>query len=192
MGSSSKWKKLIQDTDTISYIKDGTDIRVIIEARQYDDGWEIVKKYIGGGVNFVETYSAQTSSELRRLLKQLRAERDLSKNEIRDITNFRKKSLKVLVKRGWKENGVEKWFFSINDDFNNFITVRYGKEIDVDIVMEEQLKYIEEKLTQRLFDVLGLQEVDLAINQHIYYYSKKATYYIEQENLDVDFQFLFE
>lgn len=192
MGTQTKWKKLVHDAETISYVKDLSEYRVIIEARQYDDGWEIVKKYLGGGLNFVETYNAQSTAELRRLLKQLRSEKDLSRNEIKDITKFKKRSLRVLVRRGWKEAEVEKWFFSIGDDFTNYICVRYGRDIDVDIVMEEQLKYIEEKIIDKLFDVLGLREENRSINQSVYYYTKKTNFFIDQEDSEFDFQFVME
>lgn len=187
-----KWKKLLQDSDTISYVKDSGEYKVIIEARQYEDGWEIVKKYLGSGVNFAETYSAQSSHELKRILKRLRSERDLSRADIKDIAAFKKKQLRVLVKRGWKEQNVEKWFFSIGEDYSNHIVIRYGRDIDVDIVMEEQLKYIEDRLLVKLFDVLGLGDLEEGVNQTVYYFSKKTSAYVEPEDAQIDFEFLFE
>jgi len=187
-----KWKKLIHDSETISYVKESGEYKVILEARQYDDGWEIVKKYLGSGINFAETYSAQSSEEVRKVLKHLRQEKDLSRSEIKDISRFKKKVPKVYVKRGWKEANVEKWFFSISDDFANFVVVRYGKELVVDVVMEEQLKYIEEKLIAKLYDVLGIAEEPFNIQQNIYYFSKKTTSFLEGEDEDFDVEFLFE
>lgn len=186
-----KWKKLIHDSETISYVKEGNEYRIIIEARQYDDGWEIVKKYLGSGINFAETYTAQSFEEVRKVLKHLRQEKDLSRSEIKDISRFKKKSPKVHVKRGWKEANVEKWHFSISDDYANYIIVRYGKELCVDIVMEEQLKYIEEKLLAKLYDVLGIANEPFNIQQNIYYFSKKTTSYLEGDD-DIDIEFLFE
>lgn len=192
MSNHVKWKKLISDQETVSYIKETGEYKVIIEARQNEDGWDIIKKYLGSGVNFAETYSAQSPSELRKLLKSLRTEKDLSKNEIKDITKFKQKNLKVLVKRGWKTQGAEKWHFSISDDYANYITIQYGNEVHVDIVMEERLKYIEEKLIAKLYEVLGLEDVQEALNQHIYYFTKKTSSYYESANSEIDFEFLFE
>ena len=190
--SAVKWKKLIQDSETIRYVKDAGEYRVIVEARGYDDGWEIVKKYLGSGMNFTETYSAQSEPEAIRLVKHLCKEKDLSVNQIHDIARFKKRNLKVMVRRGWKEDAVEKWYFSINDDFSNHIIVRYGREIDVDIVMEEQLKYIEDKILARLYDVLGLGGSEEAINQTIYYFTKRTTSYLESDSSDISFEFLYE
>ena len=192
MSVRTQWKKLIHDSETISYVKNMGDYRVIIEARQYDDGWEIVKKYVGAGVNHAETYSAQSSAELRGLLKHLRSEKDLSRREIRGIKDFKKKMLKVMVRRGWKEDNVEKWYFAINENYSNFVMVRYGRIIDVAIVMEEQLKHIEEKIIARLYEVLGLHESDRSIDQNIYYFSKKTTYFLENDNENVGFEFVFD
>ncbi len=192
MGSKIAWKKLISDSETISYVKNVGDYRIIIEARQFDEGWEIVKKYLGAGLNFVETYSAHSPAELRSLLKHLRSERDLSRNEIKDISRFKKKTLKVLVRRGWKERTVEKWFFGINDNFSNYVVIRYGKELDVDIVMEEQLKYIEDKVITKLYEVLGISDTEQPINQAVYYFTKKTNAYLETDIGDYEFSFYYE
>ncbi len=173
-------------------MKQKDEYRVIIEARQYDDGWEIVKKYLGSGINFAETYTAHTLEEVRKVLKHLRQEKDLSRSEIKDISRFKKKSPKVYIKRGWKEPNVEKWFFSISEDYANYVVVRYGKELMVDIVMEEQLKYIEEKLLAKLYGVLGISDEPFPIQQNIYYFSKKTSTYIEGDTQDFDVEFLFE
>ncbi len=191
MNNRAKWKKLVQTTDIVSYIKDLGEYKAIIEARRLSGGWEIVKKYLGSGLNFVETYNARTHSELRRLLKTLRSEKDLSQNEINSIHRFRQKNLKVLVKRSYKTREVEKWYFSINDDYSNFITVYYGNEIVIDIIMEGQLKYIEEQIVDKLYDVLGLHDEECPITQHIYYFSKKTSQYIDTDS-SYDLQFVIE
>ena len=190
--AKAKWKKLINDSETVSYVKNLGEYRIIIEARHYPDGWEIIKKYVGSGINFSEQYTAQTSSELKAVLKQLRSEKELTRTEIRDIARFKKKNLRVSIRRAYKTDSVEKWHFSIQDNFANFITVRYGKELDVDIVMEEQLKYIEEKILGKLYETLGLDFEDAPISQHVYYFSKKTDYYLEAPEDDVEVEFVFE
>lgn len=187
-----KWKKLIHDSETISYVKEVGEYRIILEARHYDDGWEIVKKYLGAGINFAETYTAQSFEEVRRVLKHLRQEKDLSRSEIKDISRFKKKSPKVHVKRGWKEQNVEKWHFSISDNYANYVIIRYGKELCIDVVMEEQLKYIEDKILARLYEVLGVHNEPFSIQQNVYYFSKKTMSYVEADDAELDVEFLFE
>ena len=188
---TTKWKRLVNDSETVSYIKNLGAYKVIIEARNYPDGWEIIKKYVGSGINFSETYSAQSSNELKQLLKHLRSEKELSRAEIRDIANFKKKPLRVQIKRAYKTPDVEKWHFSINENFSNFITVHYGDELEIDIVMEQQLKYIEEKILGKLYETLGLDFEDAPINQHIYYYNKKTNYYLESPEDETDVELVF-
>lgn len=189
---SNQWKRLVNDSHTVSYVKHLGEYRVIIEARNEEDGWEIIKKYVGGGINFSETYNAQSPSELKQLLKYLRREKDLSKSEIRDITNFKKKPLAVQVRRAYKTDGVEKWYFSISDNFANFITVHYADELHIDIVMEQQLKYIEGKILGKLYETLGLDFEDAPIHQNIYYFNKKANYFLEAPLDDANVEFVFE
>ena len=186
------WKKLIQDSDTVSYEKNLGDYRIIIEARNTEQGWEIIKKYVGGGVNFAETYNAKTTGELRTLLKHLRTEKDLSKTEIKDINRFRKKDLKIQIKRAYKTKDVEKWNFCITDSYANYITVNYQDELVIDIVMEQRLKYIEENIIEKLYDVLAIDEQEQPIQQNIYYFSKKSSSYIDEQESDMDVEFIFE
>ena len=189
---TTKWKRLVNDTHTISYVKNLGEYRIIIEARNEENGWEIIKKYVGSGINFSETYNAHSTGELKNLLKHLRSEKELSRAEIRDIAKIKKRPLRVQIKRAYKTSSVEKWHFSINDNYTNFITVHYGNELEIDIVMEQQLKYIEEKILHRLYEALGLDAEDAPINQHIYYFNKKSDYYLEAPEDDVDVEFVFE
>jgi hypothetical protein len=177
---TSGWKKLIDNTDTISFIKSKLDHSIIIEARHYDTGWEIVKKYVGNEVNFTEQYSASSSDELKRLLNRLKAERELSLTEIKALSQYKKKQLKLDLKRIYQERNVEKWVFALNNTTNNVI-VRYGKTISVDIMMEERLKYIEEKIVMKLFESFGLDENDRDTELTIFYFTKKTNYFFENE-----------
>ena len=185
------WKKLIQDSDTVSYEKNLGDYRIIIEARNTDAGWDIIKKYVGGGINFAETYTAKSTGELKNLLKHLRAEKDLSKNEIQDINAFRRKDVRVQIQRAYKTDDVEKWNFCITDSYANYVTIYYGRELTIDIVMEQRFKYIEENIIQKLYEVLAIDNNEQAIQQNIYYFSKKSSNYTEAED-DVDVEFIFE
>lgn len=187
------WKKLIQDSDTVSYVKNLGDYRIIIEARNTDAEWEIIKKYVGGGINFAETYTAKTTGELKTLLKHLRSEKDLSKTEINDINSFRNKDVRVQVKRAYKTETVEKWNFCITDNYSNYITVHYtNQELIIDIVMEQRLKYIEENIIEKLYDVLAIDKEEYAIQQNIYYFSKKSSTHSETQEEEVDVEFIFE
>lgn len=183
--TTSAWKKVVSNADTLSFTKQKDDVSVIIEARHYDTGWEIVKKYVGDDINFVEQYTAGSSDELKRLLAKLKEERDLSSTEIKTISSFRKRQLKLDMKRVWQERHVEKWVFAFNNNYTNTVTVHYGRTIHVDVIMEEKLKYIEEKLVMKLFETLGLDENEHDTELTIHYFSKKTTYFFENEEEDM-------
>ncbi len=191
MDRSKKWKKLVNNAHTVAYEKKLGDYRIIIEARNQDNGWEIIKKYIGSGINFNESYNAQNSSELKTILKQLRNEKELTKAEIHDINRFKKKPLRVQLRRAYKTSEVEKWHFSINDDFTNIVTIHYADELEIDVVMEQQLKYVEEKILAKLYETLGVDFQETSIQQHIYYYNKKTDYYLDSPDEELDVEFVF-
>ena len=179
------WKKLVSTADTITYLKSKDDHSIIIEARHYDTGWEIVKKYTGDELNFTEQYTATTEEELKNLIARLRSERELSVTEIKTIGQFRKKQLKLDLKRIYAEHGIEKWAFAFNGQYTNHVTVRHGKQIAVDVVMEEKLKYIEEKIVMKLFESFGLDQAEQDTELAIYYYTKKASYFFESDEEEV-------
>jgi hypothetical protein len=181
----SGWKKLVSNSDTISYAKQKAEYSIIIEARHYDTGWEIVKKYVGDDINFTEQYSASSMDELKSLLKRLQGERELSMAEIKNLSQFKKKEIKLDLKRLYQERNVEKWTFAYNNTYNNHIIIHYGKMITVDITMEERLKYIEEKIVMKLFEAFGLDETDRDTELTIFYFSKKTSYFFENEEEDI-------
>jgi hypothetical protein len=183
--TTAGWKKLVSTSDTITYVKSKDDHSIIIEARHYDTGWEIVKKYAGDDLNFTEQYTATSEEELKNLITRLRAERELSLNEIRTIAQFRKKQLKLDLRRVWQEKGVEKWSFAFNGNYSNTVLIHYGKQIHVDVTMEEKLKYIEEKIVMKLFESFGLDQNDADTELAIYYYTKKASYFFESEEEEI-------
>jgi hypothetical protein len=183
--ATSGWKKIVANTDTISYVKQKQGHSIIIEARHYDTGWEIVKKYVGDDVNFTEQYSATSMDELKSLLKRLQGERELSQTEIKNLSQFKKKQLKLDIKRIYQERNVEKWSFAFNGAFSNSVIIHHGKTITVDITMEERLKYIEEKVVMKLFEAFGLDETERDTELTIYYYSKKTNYFFENEEEEV-------
>ena len=183
--TTAGWKKLVSTSDTITYVKSKDDHSIIIEARHYDTGWEIVKKYAGGELNFTEQYTATSEDELKNLMNRLRSERELSINEIRTIAQFRKKQLKLDMRRVWQEKGVEKWSFAFNGNYSNHVLIHYGKQIHVDVTMEEKLKYIEEKIVMKLFESFGLDQSDQDTELAIYYFTKKASYFFESEEEEI-------
>ena len=173
------WKKLVESKDIVSYEKSREDLRIIIEARYEDGSWEILKKYLGKEVDFVEQYYANSLPELKSLVGKLKTEKDLSVDEIKNINNFKKKRLKIDIRRAYKEKNVEKWFFSLTGIYANFIVVRYGDVIELDVVMNERYKYIEEKLIDKLIDSLGLDVLERDISHNIYYFTKKNSFFME-------------
>ncbi len=144
-----------------------------------------MKKYAGGELNFTEQYTATSEDELKNLMNRLRSERELSINEIRTIAQFRKKQLKLDMRRVWQEKGVEKWSFAFNGNYSNHVLIHYGKQIHVDVTMEEKLKYIEEKIVMKLFESFGLDQSDQDTELAIYYFTKKASYFFESEEEEI-------
>ncbi len=183
--TTSGWKKLVSNSDTISFMKNRGDYSIIIEARHYDTGWEIVRKYVGADVNFTEQYSAGSVDEVKSLVNRLKSERELSSTEIKSISQFKKKQIRLDLKRVYQERNTEKWTFAFNNVFSNIVTIHYGKTITVDVCMEERLKYIEEKIVMKLFESFGLDENDHDTELSIYYFTKKTNYFFESEEEEV-------
>src|SRR6056297_141705 len=111
------WTKIINSKDIICYEKNKADVSVRLEARAEDEDWTVYRGfYAGEELNYTEEYRTQTREEAERLLLQLKKERDITINELSSLVKEKNKKVSVHLKRGFKEETVEKWFFRINDD----------------------------------------------------------------------------
>ncbi|NQV09333.1 hypothetical protein HQ529_05780 [Candidatus Woesearchaeota archaeon] len=169
------WKKLSDSNDIISYEKNKRGLRVRIEARLNENSWHIYKTYFNNRkVNFVEEYNTSSKKEAKRMINSLTKESDLTSSEIRTLKKLSGKKLDINIKRAYKEYDVEKWYFSLTDEIQNFITVRFGEDVDVDIVMHEHYRFMRDNIINDLVSTLGLDKFNMPINQRVYFFNKKS------------------
>jgi len=170
------WKKLSDTNDLLSYEKSRKNFKVRIEARLTDDSWNIYKTYFTDQrVNFVEEYSASSQKEVRKIIKAMVKEKDLSLSDIKSIKKLSKSKPEIRLERAYKEYDVEKWFFSVGDDEKqNFITIRFGENIDIDVVLHEHYRFLERTIIQELIFILGLDKFEINTNQNVYFFNKKT------------------
>lgn len=184
------WKKLVETEETLSFEKKTKEFRVIIEARKDGQMWSVVKKYVPllKGMDFMEEYFANSQTEARDVVKTLQSERVLKSKDIEVINKYKKKAIRMDIRRSYKELNVEKWDFSLNDNFANSVIIHEGQKVEMDIMMNEKYKYIEEKIIFKLMDALGISEFDSDVEQNVFYFAKRSNFYVDAptENISIE------
>ena len=176
------WKKVVESRDIIVFEKNLKDCKLRIEARKADgQGWEVFKtKVTKDSSNLISEFSMDTKIQARQIIKKLKNERVAASSTSRNSPS----ALKVSLKRAYKEDLVEKWYFHLSDSrIKNFIIVRFDTTITVDVVMHEKYRYYERAILQQLEDKLGLKELGDTIKHEIYYFRKWGNSYQSNRNI---------
>ncbi|MBI5389257.1 hypothetical protein HZB01_02655 [Candidatus Woesearchaeota archaeon] len=168
------WKKLQDSTDLISYERQGRGMSIRLEARAQGSHWDIFKIYTDGTeCKLNEEYSVQTRKEAQYLLTQLKKERSFTKDEIDTMLSLKQKKASIAMHRMFKELDVEKWELSIaGDEHAGFAVVRYTLHTDVDIVVHEMYRALEQEILDTIKATLGLEEIGASTQYHLYFFSK--------------------
>ncbi len=176
------WKCVINTDELKTYESNDKNLKMCIEARQNNSFWEIYKTYRSENLTFTEEYEANNTEEAKDIIKKM-------KSDIVDETTLKKidtlrKNLTLKVKRVFKEDNVEKWKFSVNSEkFENIIIIRYAsKEIEMDIIANERLKFIETELLDEIYRILGMNDFGNEVIQNIYFFSKKSSFFNDSED----------
>ena len=175
------WKCVINTKDLKTYESVDDNLQVCIEARQNNSFWEIYKTYRSNNLTFTEEYEANNIEEARDIINKM-------KNDVVDEKTLKKidylrKNLVVKVKRVFKEDNVEKWKFSVGSEkFENIIIIRYSeKDIEMDIIANERLKFIESEILDEIYRILGMNDFGSEVIQNIYFFSKKSSFFNDYE-----------
>ena len=196
-----RWKKVIEDSELIVFEKKLDDMKVRIEARFVENSWKIFKTYIHENVSsLISEYSLDNISQVRKKIDDLKKEKILNSNEIKNI-NPLKKEVAVKLRRVFKEEFIEKWDLSIFDKKEkNFLFVRYDDDIEIDFVIDEKYKPYQQEINLQIEDKLGFREFSDYITYNIYYFKdhkseKKPVKTVQQDTsvvygrIDIEFNF---
>jgi hypothetical protein len=154
-----------------------------IEARLEDDRWMVYNIFFNDkDLNLTEEFEAKTREEAVRIIEILKQQPVLSITSLRRQMLAQKKKTQIKVHRAYKEYNVEKWFFAINGDKPiNFVTLRFYDSVELDFVIHERYRRLEQKILHSIVATLGLEKIeeDLAIN--CYFFKKHTEHNMENE-----------
>lgn len=169
------WNKISSSEEVICYEKKNNALSVRLEARSLEDSWEVYRGfYTKEGQIYTEEYSVPTREEAERMIVQLKNEKDLTQSEINDLIKKKNLKLRINVRRSYREDTVEKWFFTVNYDvIENFIVVRDYERLEMDIILHESYKGKEKLILKEISKVLSI-ESSLDVDYSIYYFSSKV------------------
>ena len=175
------WKKIADSSELIVFEKDLQSHKIKIEARRIDNGWEVFKTKIEGSKSdLLSEHLLENKHDALQLIDRLKDEREESAK--------RKTDPKISLKRIYKEEFVEKWFFSVNDEpIKNFVVLRYDSIIRADIVMHETYAINERDIIAQIEEKLGLPEFGDAILHEIYYFKRSNKVSQKKQQADMNF-----
>ena len=189
------WKSVVDTDELKTFECNKSGLQVCIEARSNKHFWEIYKTYRSQNITFTEEYEATSNEEAKRIISRMKSE--IIDKKMVDKIDYLRKNLQINVRRVFKNDNVEKWKFSVNSDhYTNVAIIRYGiKDVEMDIIADEQYRFIETELLDELFRVLGMNDFAKEVIQNIYFFSKKSSFYndIDEKELlnkiEVGFRF---
>ena len=106
------WKKIAESNDIIVFENETKKHKIKIEARKRNNGWEVFKTRIDGdSSNLISEHFIEDRKQALKLINRLK----------RDTSLFRSRQ-GIMLKRVYKEEFLEKWTFTIDDEnIKNFL-----------------------------------------------------------------------
>lgn len=182
------WKKLISSNDLLCFERHLKNYNERIEARKLSGRWEIIKKLYGENLNFVEEFTAKTLNDAKQIISKLKKQDEMSPSELRKVNTLLKKDITIDLERVYKDKNVEKWSFFVRpDQEKNNLFLKMDEDVDMDVLLLEKYKYVEDKILDTLMRKLGIDEMNTTVCQNVYYISKASTYTLEMEEDEMVF-----
>lgn len=179
------WKKVLETKDVIAHEKNMSGLDVRIEARKQEGEWKVYVKYFNSKINFTDEYECENLEKTKELIFCLQNSDLKTIEEIMKLKLEQKKNIKVDLKRTNRDYNSESWIFSVNDnEFENKVLVRETDFIEVEVILGEKYKVYEERILDKLVEMLGLSNQDVRTKITVYYCKKKVKYFLEEGYLE--------
>jgi len=187
------WKKLVSSNDLIVQETENDGLNIRIEARNNPEGWNIIKRYYQTDSeehSYIEDYFKPNLEEVKEVLHHIQHEL-LTKMQIKKIKDL-KRNFDIGITRVYHEGNVEKWLFTIHSakrpqratplNEDGTIVIKYGQDIELDIMTKEKFRHFEEELIDLINEKLGLTvNEDKDIIHNFYYYFDNTSYTTKQK-----------
>ncbi|MEM4756166.1 MAG: hypothetical protein QW594_03465 [Candidatus Woesearchaeota archaeon] len=172
-----QWKNILRNSSVVTYEATTPHAKARIECRKNDDGtWQIYKTHYTNTLHHTEEFFASNQEELNLLLKSLMQQKVYSFQELAKIKREQHRIPRIHLKRAFKEDGIEKWWFSIDQGpYENFFIIRETEVLEIDIIMHEQHQSYEQAIVSQMKKILSIDSPDLETEEHIYYFTRKKT-----------------
>ena len=188
------WKKVVQSKDLIVYEREFKEHKLKIEARKNEEqNWEVFQiKLQGDNSSILSEYLFESKKEALKRINELQSGKIIVRQTI-------KTPISVSLKRLYKEDFVEKWFFDVNNEkIRNIVFAKFDSKIHVDVIIHERYKNYENSIISQIEDKLGFRELADMVQYDIYYFNKNK--YLKNEinnkdevnQVDVEFDFYSE
>ena len=168
------WQQIPSSEEVICYEKKNKVLSVRLEARYLDESWEVYRGFqTYDGQSYTEEYNVSSREEAERMILQLKNEKDLTSEEIHELIKKKNIKLRINIRRSYKEDTVEKWFFIVNNDvIENFFIIKDYDGIELDVILHESYKNKKKQILKEIYKSLSIEE-SVEVNDFVYYFSSK-------------------
>jgi hypothetical protein len=190
---TKNWEKISSSEDLICYEKKKKELSVRLEARALEDKWVIYRGFFKDKLNYTEEYSVKTREEAEKMMDELKREKDITSKELIQLLKQKNKRINLKLKRAYREDAVEKWFFIINDeDIENFFIIRESEGIDIDIILNIKYKHKENEIVNEIIYAMALDNLLYDTNYKIYYFNDSKEGFFGNKKTINKFEISFE
>jgi hypothetical protein len=201
------WKKVLETQDVIIHEARLPEVDVRIEARknegnneensEHNEKWTVYMRYITKPnerkevIDYTEEFICKDIDESKEIIACLKASKIKDTKDIINLKIGEKKEVRLDIRRTSRDYNSEGWVFKVNkEDHNNRLFIRDSDDVtEVDIILSELYRYCEERILERLVDMLGLSSCDKKTKITVYYCKDDHKYFLEEgclENLQTD------
>jgi hypothetical protein len=190
---NKNWLKISSSEDLICYEKKKKELSVRLEARPSEDRWVIYRGFFKDKLNYTEEYSVRSREEAEKMLDELKKEKDITSDQLIQLVKKKNQKIFIKLKRAYREDAVEKWFFTVNNDnIENFFIIREDEGIEVDIIINSNYKHKEEEIIKEIMACMSLDNFLYDTRYKIYYYNNSSEGYIGNKKSINRFEISFE
>jgi hypothetical protein len=190
---TKNWERISNSEDLICYERKKKELSVRLEARASEDKWVIYRGFFKDKLNYTEEYSVKTREEAEKMMEELKKERDITSQELVQLLKQKNKRISLKLKRSYREDAVEKWFFTLdNDEIENFFIIREGEGIEVDIILNFKYKNKENEIINEIITSMSLDSFLYDTVYRVYYYTDSKEGFFGNKKTINKFEISFE
>lgn len=161
--SMVRWKKELENRDTLVYSHSKKDFFSKIEARRENNGWGVYRMVRIKDQTIVDSRRVSSLKKAKDVISILKAE-EIPKEKLKKLINYKKTEGKFLRAYRYVRNAkFEKWNlhdFSKTEELGTVYLIQIAEDaFELDILLDSDLKFFEKDIKNEIIDIVGMNDI---------------------------------